>query len=300
MCVNSYSFDFPPQSTYPIPMDLVVRTEVEEGGRSFQGLPPLSPIIKWLGGKRWLVPVVRELYSPHRGRRLVEPFAGGAAVSLGLRPKEALLNDVNKHLINLYLWIKRGLKPDPSIVPFVNSSEVYYRNRDRFNQLISSWKWDTIEAALLFYYLNKTCYNGLSRFNSKGLFNAPYGRHKKINYAEDFSPYREAFSSWTISLGDFRSLDLDPDDFVYADPPYPSGFTKYAGTDFSWQDHVELAHWLASHPGPVVVSNAALPEVEELYRGLGFDITFVSAPRNVSADVSGRGKVREILAFRGI
>jgi len=278
---------------YSVPMDLAVRAKLEEG-------EALSPLIKWLGGKRWLVPVMRELYSPHRGRRLVEPFVGGAAVSLGLRPKEALLNDVNKHLINLYLWIKKGLKPDPSIVPFVNSSEVYYRNRDRFNQLISSGRWDAMEAALLFYYLNKTCYNGLSRFNSKGLFNAPYGRHKNINYAEDFSPYREAFSSWTISLGDFRSLDLNPDDFVYADPPYPRTFTKYAGTDFSWQDHVELAHWLSSHPGPVVVSNAALPEVEELYRGLGFNITFVSAPRNVSADTSGRGKVLEILAFRGI
>jgi DNA adenine methylase len=277
-----------------------VKTEVGEGEASFLDLTPLPPLIKWLGGKRWLVPVMRKLYSPHRGRRLVEPFAGGAAVSLGLRPKEALLNDANKHLINLYLWIKRGLKPDPSIVPFVNSSEVYYSNRDRFNQLISSGKWDTPEAALLFYYLNKTCYNGLSRFNSRGLFNAPYGRHKKINYAEDFSLYREAFSSWTISLGDFRSLDLDPDDFVYADPPYPSGFTKYSGADFSWKDHVELAYWLASHPGPVVVSNAALPEVEELYLGLGFNITFVSAPRNVSADVSGRGKVREILAFKGI
>ncbi len=277
-----------------------MRTEVEESESSLHGLPPLSPLIKWLGGKRWLVPVMRELYAPHRGRRLVEPFVGGAAVSLGLRPQEALLNDLNKHLINLYLWVKRGLKPDPSVVPFVNSSEVYYRNRDRFNQLISSGMWDTAEAALLFYYLNKTSYNGLSRFNRSGLFNAPYGRYEKINYAEDFSSYREAFSSWTISLGDFRSLDLDHGDFVYADPPYPRSFTKYDGTDFSWQDHVELARWLASHPGPVVVSNAALSEVEDLYRGLGFDITFVSAPRSVSADASGRGKVFEILAFKGI
>ena len=146
----------------------------------------LDPPLKWAGGKRWLVPYLEELYREHRHRRLVEPFAGGLAVALGLMPERALLNDINPHLINFYLWLKRGLHPR---LEMRYDRELYYAYRARFNRLIAEGKADTQEAAELFYYLNRTGYNGLCRFNRKGEFNVPFGKYKAVTYTQDFIPF---------------------------------------------------------------------------------------------------------------
>jgi DNA adenine methylase len=131
---------------------------------------PVRPPLKWAGGKRWLVPHIAEIWERHnKDRRLVEPFCGGLAVTLSLRPERALLNDINPHAVHFYSWLRRGLRVDDHL-EFANSEPLYYRHRKRFNELISNSGVESAEAAALFYYLNRTCYNGLCRFNSKGEF----------------------------------------------------------------------------------------------------------------------------------
>ena len=133
-------------------------------------LPGLKPPLKWAGGKRWLVPHLLPLWAPHRHRRLVEPCCGGLAVTLGLQPARALLNDVNPHLINFYRWLGRGFAITQ---PLVNDADAYYAARARFNALVRDGRQESAEAAALFYYLNRTGYNGLCRFNRRGQFNVP-------------------------------------------------------------------------------------------------------------------------------
>ena len=133
---------------------------------------PLAPPLKWAGGKRWQVPFLEPLWRPHAHRRLVEPFCGGLAVALGLRPERALLNDVNPHVIAFYRWLQRGLRID---LPLENDETLYYAHRVRYNALLAAGEGDGAEAAGLFYFLNRTGYNGLCRFNRSGGFNVPFG-----------------------------------------------------------------------------------------------------------------------------
>ncbi|MHB1126935.1 MAG: DNA adenine methylase [Bacillota bacterium] len=175
----------------------------------------LKPPLKWAGGKRWLVPHLRSIWEQNRHRRLVEPLCGGLAVTLGLNPELALLNDVNPHLINFYSWIKAGLEIS---LPQKNDRTVFFTYRELFNQLIKEEKANTCEAAELFYYLNRTGYNGLCRFNRNGEFNVPFGKYKSINYSTDFLQYRDTFARWEFSYGDFEIMPLNSMDFVYADP----------------------------------------------------------------------------------
>ena len=162
------------------------------------------------------------------------------AVALGLQPRAALLNDSNPHLINFYRWLQRGLVLS---IPLVNDKDLFYQHRTRFNELVTQDRADSQEAAELFYYLNRTCFNGLCRFNGKGQFNVPFGRYKTINYAIDFLRYVEVLSDWRFSEGDFSRIPVNSG-LRYADPPYDVEFTSYSAGGFSWQDQVRLAEWL--------------------------------------------------------
>lgn len=255
----------------------------------------LTPPLKWAGGKRWLVPTLKNIWQHHAQRRLVEPFVGGMAVALGLQPQKALLNDLNPHLINFYRWLQKGLQIGSQLE---NDSVYYYSCRERFNQLILAGKTDSQEAAKLFYFMNRTGYNGLCRFNNKNQFNVPFGRYKTINYTDSFLQYAPALTSWCFSSVDFMALQLQPTDFVYADPPYDVQFTKYSAQDFRWEDQVRLAEWLANHPGPVVASNQATERVVKLYESLGFRLIRLNAPRRISC-TGDRQPVIEILALKG-
>jgi DNA adenine methylase len=215
-------------------------------------------------------------------------------VTLGLSPEKALLNDINPHLVNFYSWLKRGLRVD---IQLEKNVRLFYAHRTRFNALVAAGQETSPEAAALFYYLNRTGYNGLCRFNSRGEFNVPFGKYKRIGYVDDFSAYKSVFASWEFSRGDFETLPVTPDDFIYADPPYDVPFTKYSREGFDWDDQVRTAEWLAVHPGPVVLVNQATARIVTLYQSLGFLLTFVSAPRRINSS-GDRTPAREVLATR--
>jgi DNA adenine methylase len=264
--------------------------------KSAESPAPLQPPLKWAGGKRWLLPRLEPMWGRYSRRQLVEPFCGGLAVALGLRPHAALLNDANPHLINFYRQLQAGL-----VIAFemANDSGLYYRHRSRFNHLIAAGQADTAEAAGLFYYLNRTGYNGLCRFNQSGGFNVPFGRYKTITYTTDFRAWAPALASWRFTAGDFSAMPLQADDVIYADPPYDVQFTSYAQEGFRWEDQVRLAEWLSAHDGPVIASNQATPRILDLYRQRGFALRQLAAPRRISAN-GDRTPALEMLAFRNM
>jgi DNA adenine methylase len=270
---------------------------------------PRRPPLKWAGGKRWLVPKLQELWSEIESDRsatprLVEPFVGGMAVALGLQPKVALLNDANQHVVNFYQCLQEGLT---NSLPMTNDADQYLEYRSSFNQLtVENHPLSTINCplstkkkqALLFYYLNRTGFNGLCRFNNKGEFNVPFGKYKTITYSEDFLEYQDLLGRWEFSCGDFQGISLRDDDFIYADPPYDRVFTKYSQQDFTWDDQERLAEWLAQHSGRVVVSNQATDRILALYENLGFRVDTVEAPRRIACN-GNRKPALEMLAYRG-
>jgi DNA adenine methylase len=256
----------------------------------------VRPPLKWAGGKRWLVPHLAALWQPHSARRFVEPFCGGLAVTLGLQPRTGLLNDINPHLINFYTQLQQGLE---ITIEMKNEEKTFYEHRQRFNKLINEDNWRSAEAAQLFYYLNRTCFNGLCRFNRSGEFNVPFGTHKSITYARSLAEYQPRLKSWQFSSGDIESLRVGPEDFIYADPPYDVEFTTYSAGGFGWDDQVRTAEWLVGHEGPVVLSNQATPRVIKLYRKLGFKLVFLSGPRRISC-TGDRSAAKEVLAMKGL
>lgn len=291
----------------------------------------LPPPLKWAGGKRWLIAHLVPYWRAHAKCRLVEPFCGGLAVALGLGPDRALLNDGNPHLIGFYSWVKRGLvigsqssevrsqrseargqsavlgaqaresksHEQKVVLCMENDEALFYSHRQRFNELVRNGGAQSPEAAALFYYLNRTAFNGLCRFNLRGEFNVPFGQYKSIHYLHDFTPYRRRFENWEVMCGDFAAVSLAAEDFVYADPPYDVPFTQYSKEPFGWDEQVRAAEWLARHRGPVILSNQATERIVALYRKLGFELRFLNAPRRISC-TGDRTPAREVLALRNL
>jgi len=255
-----------------------------------------APPLKWAGGKRWQLPHLRKFWEREKHRRLVEPFCGGLAVALGLMPQRAMLNDVNPHVVNFYRWLKRGLHID---IDMRYNQALFYKHRRRFNALLQTENANTKEAASLFYYLNRTGYNGLCRFNRSGEFNVPFGKYATINYRRDFSDYKSMLGDWKFSNTKFDRVKLRPDDFVYADPPYDVEFTQYSKGGFGWDDQVRTAEWLAKHRGPVILSNQATPRILKLYRALDYKLIKLNAPRRISC-TGDRTAAKEVLALRNL
>jgi DNA adenine methylase len=254
----------------------------------------IKPPLKWAGGKRWLVSHLAPIWQPHATRRYVEPFCGGLAVALGLQPKRALLNDVNPHLINFYRHLQSGLTLR---IEMRYDEKLFYRHRTRFNELIKDGGAQSGEAAELFYYLNRTCFNGLCRFNRSGEFNVPFGTFSTVNYDPDFSYYPSVLRDWTFTNVDVQKVAIKRGDFVYADPPYDVEFTTYSSGGFSWDDQVRAVEFLAKHDGPVVISNQATPRIVELYERLGFELSYLDGPRRISC-TGDRTAAREVLAVK--
>jgi DNA adenine methylase len=252
-----------------------------------------SPL-KWAGGKSSIVPKLMEIWENHRDMRYVDLFAGSAVIPLNLQPKSCVINDSNIHLIDFWRHIKsipKMMKDIPLLpIELQNNEESYYQTRYRFNKY---------PTAAGFYYLNRTCFNGLCRYNKKGQFNVPYGKYKNVNYITDFSEYQNIIKDWVFLSLDFASLPLDKKDFVFADPPYDDGFTSYTDTGFNWKEQVLLAEKLASHSGISIATNKATTRIIDLYTDLGFDIEIVSMPRRISCD-GNRKPVDEMFATKNI
>src|SRR5215471_733335 len=256
----------------------------------------LSPPLKWAGGKRWQLPHVKQYWDRENHRRLVEPFCGGLAVALGLMPQRALLNDINPHLINFYSWLQRGLRIS---IEMDYDEALFYRHRARFNEVLRQGKSRKKEAASLFYYLNRTAYNGLCRFNRRGEFNVPFGKYSDVRYRRDFSGYKPALINWEFTNTSFDRVAFEPDDFVYADPPYDVEFTQYSKEGFGCYDQVDTAEMLANHEGPVILSNQATRRILNLYRDLGYRLLKLDAPRRISC-TGDRSVAKEVLALRNL
>lgn len=261
-----------------------------------EAVDSLPPPLKWAGGKRWLLPQLEPLYKKYQQRRLVEPFAGGLAVALGFQPRRALLSDLNPHVVNFYKQLKAGLIIERNLE---NEREFFFASRAQFNLLVRNGAVNSRDAAELFYYLNRTAFNGLCRFNSSGEFNVPFGKYTKINYRRDFSAYSTVFKDWTFLCADFAALEIRPDDFLYVDPPYDVEFTRYAKEDFSWADQERLAAWLATLTCPMVVSNQGTARILKLYRAAGFEVTTLVAPRRIACN-GDRSPAVEMLAMRNL
>ena len=268
----------------------------------------LQPFTKWTGGKRQLLPVIRELM-PKKYNRYFEPFVGGGALFFDLAPKHAVINDFNAELINCYQQIKDNPQELIEILKVhqeYNSKEYYLdlRSADRDERIDMM---SEVQRAARILYMLRVDFNGLYRVNSKNQFNVPYGRYKnpKIvdeNLVSAISTYLNN-NQIEIKKGDFEKavLDVQPGDFVYFDPPYiplseTSAFTSYTHEGFFYDDQVRLRDTfkkLSDTGAYVMLSNSSSFLVEELYRD--FNIHYVEATRTNGAKSSSRGKISEII-----
>lgn len=268
----------------------------------------LQPFTKWTGGKRQLLPVIRELM-PKTYNRYFEPFVGGGALFFDLAPKDAVINDFNAELVNCYQQIKDNPQELIEILKVhqeYNSKEYYLdlRSADRDERIDMM---SEVQRAARILYMLRVNFNGLYRVNSKNQFNVPYGRYKNPKIVDEelisaISVYINN-NQLEIKVGDFEKaiVDVRTGDFVYFDPPYiplseTSAFTSYTHEGFSFADQVRLrdAFKRLSDTGAyVMLSNSSSALVEELYKD--FNIHYVEATRTNGAKSSSRGKISEII-----
>lgn len=271
----------------------------------------VSPILKWVGGKRQLLDEIRPLI-PKKYSAYVEPFVGGGAVLFDLQPKKAIINDLNKELINVYEVVKDNVEElieHLEIHNEKNEEEYFYeiRKLDRSEDFETM---DKIQKAARIIYLNKTCYNGLYRVNSSGQFNSPYGRYKNPNIVN--SATLRAVSKFfnnndiLISNGDYKETlkNLEKDAFVYLDPPYmpistSSSFTGYTEGGFGLKQQEELkkeCDKLNERGIKFILSNSDCKTIRELYED-SYNIKIVKAKRSINSKANKRGEINEVLIY---
>jgi len=270
-----------------------------------------KPIVKWAGGKRQIIDKLKQ-YVPDEFDTYYEPFVGGGALLFELSPKKAVINDSNKELMNVYQVLCDEDKFNRMCRQLnnyeVNHSEEFYyqiRNKDRsktsFNRLS-----DYTRAARTIY-LNKACFNGLYRVNSKNEFNVPFGKKTKVN-TYDGGNLITIHNYLTTDSNDIKFLSVDFEesvkdakkgDFIYFDPPYDSDtqtFNSYTEDGFGKEEQRRLARVykeLADKGCYVMLSNHNTTLVKELYAD--FNIHIIEAKRNINSNGQKRGKVEEVI-----
>lgn len=260
------------------------------------------PFIKWAGGKRQLLSAINERL-PERYESYFEPFIGGGAVLFDLQPKHAVINDINKALINLYRQIQSSVDAlmekidsiDSGIANAQDPKEYYYAVRERYNELLSKDEHD-LESAALLVYLNKHCFNGLYRVNAKGLFNVPYNGSSAASYSrENLIAASKYLEGVTILQGDFEDAcsDAERGDFIFFDSPYaplnPTSFEAYTKEGFSREEHVRLSKLfreLTERGCYCMLTNHNTPFIQELYRG--FTVEEIQVRRSINSDATKR------------
>lgn len=261
------------------------------------------PFVKWAGGKGLLAPRFLELFPPpRRFRRYFEPFLGGGAVFLALRPRRAVLSDLNAELMNAWCVVR----DDPEGLMAALDAHVYEREHYYRVRALDPEQLSPVERAARFVYLNKTCYNGLYRVNRDGRFNVPFGRYaRSLRFydRENLLAISRLLRRAELRCAPFEEATADAasGDFVYCDPPYDplsktSNFTSYTEDSFTREDQRRLAsvvRELDRRGCFVAVSNSDTPEIRRLYKG--FHIETVAAPRFINCKGNGRAPVQELL-----
>ena len=227
----------------------------------------LKPIVKWSGGKKdelkKILPHIPSKYSMY-----LEPFIGGGALYFHLNPECAVINDVHKELVDFYQSIKDGHTDDiyQYMSDHPNEEEIYYQVRDGHGDATLS----TLENAKRFYYLRKTCYRGMLRYNKKGKFNIPYGRYKTYNFEAIKNPqYEQLLQRTDIFNLDFENIFEmynDENNFMFLDPPYDSKFTDYGYCTFDRKNHEVLANCFKKTKIKCLMIIGKTPFIEELYK----------------------------------
>ncbi|MDR3193650.1 MAG: DNA adenine methylase [Treponema sp.] len=272
--------------------------------------PPMRPYLKWAGGKRQLLPAIeKNLPADMAARAYYEPFVGAGAVLFHLLPRKAVINDSNTQLIATYRAVKEHVD---ALIELLEehrrkNSEAYYyqiRNLDRDAGAFKAL--GDVEKAARLIFLNKTCYNGLYRVNSRGLFNVPYGKYRNPLIGEEavlrrISAYLNG-NDVTVLNRDFEAAlpEAGSPSFIYFDPPYhspdKSSFTGYQAGGFGDDEQRRLRDVFVRMTGRgalCLLSNADTEFIRDLYRD--FEIVPVRARRPINSDPSGRGGVGEIL-----
>lgn len=285
-----------------------------------------KPFVKWVGGKTQLLDEIRKYY-PSQVDKYCEPFVGGGAVLFDVlakcHPNDILINDINGELINTYSQIKTNCNGLIDLLAelqekYWNSSldenkALYLEKRERFNSLkVNGNKKENLERGALFIFLNKTCFNGLFRVNSKGLFNVPFNSAKKplLCDVENLKACSRLLKKVKMTVGDYSQCKdfIDSKTFVYLDPPYrplteTAAFTSYNENGFGDKEQIELAKFIEAisrRKALVVTSNSDPKNVREddnffdkLYQK--FSIKRVSASRMINSNAKKRGAINELL-----
>lgn len=268
-----------------------------------------KPFVKWAGGKRQIIDKLK-MYVPDEFNTYYEPFVGGGALLFELSPREAVINDYNEELMNVFLCIKDDDKFTKMCSELnrheMNHSEEYYyqiRNIDRDKSKFK--KLSDYKRAARTIYLNKACFNGLYRVNSKNEFNVPFNGKNKVNtYDGQNLGIIHAFLNFnkiTILSTDFEESvkTAKEGDFIYFDPPYDSEtstFNSYTENGFGRGEQIRLAKVykeLADRGCFVMLSNHNTALVQDLYKD--YNIHLIEAKRNINSDGKKRGKVEEVI-----
>lgn len=268
----------------------------------------ITPPLKWAGGKTQLLQEINKRL-PKKFNRYFEPFIGGGAVLFNIRPTNAVINDINEALINLYLHLRDNneqlIKEINNLDNKVADKEYFLLNRENYNKKLLNSEYD-IELAALMIWLNKHCFNGLYRVNSKGLFNVPYNnRQQGKSIIEDnikVIGYYLNNNNVTILNNDFEEacLGVKAGDFVYFDSPYlpisdTAYFTDYNKNGFTMSDHKRLAGLFAKLDklgAKIMLSNNDVPLIYELYGD--YQLTALEVKRMINSKASNR-RGREII-----
>lgn len=272
----------------------------------------MKPLLKWAGGKRQ---IAEELFSHFpedwNHRTFIEPFIGGGAMFLHLNPKKAVIADLNKRLIGFYTHIKNS--PDAMFEGITKLGKEFDETeatakKDFYLHLRSTYNGtdvNSLESAVLLYVINKLCFNGLYRENSKGFYNVPFGQKKSFPVLEKnaLNEVSELLQHATILNADFETTisHAVEGDFIYLDPPYipvdvTSSFTSYQADGFGLDDQKRLAATMVELKNKgikAMCSNSDTPLTNEIYQDLNFKT--IQAPRMVSAKASGRGMISELV-----
>ncbi|OUL18777.1 DNA methyltransferase [Nostoc sp. T09] len=261
------------------------------------------PFLKWAGGKSRLIQQYIP-YLPTKYKTYYEPFIGGGAVFFYLQPQAAILTDINAELITTYRCVRDRVE---ELICLLKEHKIRH-NRDYYYTVRANPENTDLEKAARLIYLNKTCFNGLYRVNSKGQFNVPIGRYKNPNICDEdlLRAASAALSHSEIKQADFVELlnyRTSADDFVFCDPPYhpissTSYFTGYNRDSFGEKDQERLRDTcakLASRGVKVMICNSDCDLIRKLYQEINFHIYPIAAARSINSNTKKRGTIYELL-----